>query len=151
MNHKELVYRAEKWLNSTIGCGFTLSELAYYSSYTGETPDVIGWKYGDSYLIECKASRADYFSDSRKVFRNEWRSGMGNYRYYMVPANLISEDELRPRWGLLYVYPKMVRIIKQPEFINKRFTSQRELPLLCSALRKVNLRGDLNKIYEKPI
>ncbi len=146
MTHAELTVRAKHWLLKTIGCGFVLSELTS-CNYSGETPDAIGWRFAQSYLVECKTSRADYFADKRKVFRSDYKRGMGNYRYYMAEPGTIGPDEVRDKWGLLYVYPKMVRIVKQPEFISRRHSCYQEIPLLCSALRRVHLRGDLNKIY----
>ena len=148
MTHQELALRAERWLLKTIGCGFVLSELTSCNHW-GETPDAIGWRFAQSYLVECKTSRADYFAEKRKNFRLNYRRGMGNYRYYMTEPNIVKPDEIRDKWGLLYVYPKMVRIIKQPEFINRRYSCYQEIPLLCSALRRVHLGGDLEKIYDR--
>ena len=70
---------------------------------------------------------------------------MGNYRYYMSLPDIIKSEELPDKWGLLYVYPKQVKQIMKP----KSFTeaSIYETPILCSALRRVYLRGDLRKIY----
>lgn len=147
MTHTELIKRAEYWLLKTIGCGFVLSDLVS-CNHSGETPDSIGWRFAKSYLVECKTSRPDYFADSKKVFRREYKIGMGNYRYYMVPPGLIKPDEINDRWGLLYVYEKQVRIIKPAEFINRRYSCYQEIPLLCSALRRVHLRGDLEKIFD---
>lgn len=148
VNHQELIKRAEHWLLKTIGCGFVLSDLTS-CNHSGETPDAIGWRFAQSYLVECKTSRADYFADKKKIFRFDYKQGMGNHRYYMVPPGLIKPDEIRDRWGLLYVYEKQVRIIRQAEFINRRHSCYQEIPLLCSALRRVHLRGDLEKIYDR--
>jgi hypothetical protein len=147
MSHNDLVERAKRWLLKTKGCGFVLSELDYVST-TIEIADAIGWKYGQSHLIECKASRADFLSDKKKPFRRmPWR-GMGQYRYYMTTPEIIQPTELPRRWGLLYVHPKVVRIIKEPEIFHYQTTAEREIPLLCSAIRRVHLRGDLEKIYD---
>jgi len=47
-----------------------------------------------SYMIECKATRSDFLSDKTKPFRKKPERGVGNYRYYMTPPNLISADDL---------------------------------------------------------
>jgi len=142
--HAELVQRADKWLRNTKRCGFTFRELVCYNT-SGEIPDNIGFRYGESYLIECKTSRADFFVDKKKLFRYYSNQGMGNYRYYMTCPDLIKPSELPEKWGLLYVFKKQVRQIIEPEkFFN---TARRELPLLYSALRRVQLRGDLDEIY----
>ena len=148
MNHHELTNRAKRWLLKTKGCGFVLSELVC-NSIVGETPDAIGWKYGQSHLIECKTSRADFFSDKKKSFRRRQYLGMGNYRYYMTLPDLVNSNEIPHRWGLLYAYPTMIKVVKEPEFICYPTTAEREIPVLCSALRRVHLRGDLEKIYDR--
>lgn len=147
LTHKELVSRAERWLLNSRGCGFCLSELVSYST-SGEIPDCIGWRYGSSYLIECKTSRNDFFADAKKAFRRDVRLGMGNHRYYMTEPNLITIDELPERWGLLYVYPAQVRVIIKPSRFDHKEIMYAERPILCSALRRVHLRGDLDKIYD---
>ena len=145
MNHNEMINRAKKWLLNTRGCGFILSELTSY--YNSEIPDVIGWKCGQSYLVECKVTRNDFLADKKKGFRRmQWR-GMGNYRYYMTTPSLIELNEIPYRWGLLYVYPSIVKVIKKPSFIYYSTIAERERYILCSALRRVHLRNDLEKIY----
>jgi hypothetical protein len=147
LTHKELVTRAERWLLNSRGCGFCLSELVSYSA-SGEIPDCIGWRYASSHLIECKTSRGDFFADAKKVFRRDVRLGMGNFRYYMTEPDLITKAELPERWGLLYVYRTQVRTIVKPERFGYKEIIYAERPLLCSALRRVHLRGDLEKIYD---
>jgi hypothetical protein len=150
MTHKELVARAEKWLMNTMGCGFCFTELTC-NSYTGEIPDAIGWRGGYSFLVECKTTRADFQTDAKKIFRYEPKEGMGNYRYFMTPPNLISPDELPKRWGLLYARRTQTRIIKacmSDNIFQTDAVALREAPLLHSALRRVYLRGDLPKIYD---
>ncbi|MCP3944994.1 MAG: hypothetical protein GY710_26450 [Desulfobacteraceae bacterium] len=62
--HDELIKIAEKWLLKR--CGFAFRELTTFAS---ETPDVIGFRQGESILIECKTSRADFHADKKKIFR----------------------------------------------------------------------------------
>lgn len=144
MNHKELITRADRWLLKSKGCGFTLVELN--SNNNGcETPDVIGWKYAHSHLIECKSSRADFLSDKNKVARRMPERGMGNYRYYMCEPETIKPEDLPLDWGLLYVYPKHVKQIIDPKYFDN--IAKNDIYILCSALRRVHIRGDLAKIY----
>lgn len=147
-----LVRRAKRWLMKTKGCSFVLSEL---STCAGEIPDAVGWKVysGESFLIECKASKSDFSSDLRKPFRcgdtgSIYWIGMGNYRYYMVPFGLVSVDEMPEKWGLLYVYKTKVVVVKEAMRIHDLEVCKAEQKLLLSALRRVHLRGDLKKIYE---
>lgn len=147
MTHQELIKRAERWLLNTKGCGFCFTELC---SSIGEIPDAIGWKNCRSHLVECKTSRADFFSDKKKRFRRFPEQGLGVYRYYMTIPGLIVPGELPKMWGLLYVYKTQVRIIHMPGAFNIEKAARMELPILCSALRRIHLQGDLHKIYDTP-
>jgi hypothetical protein len=149
MDHKEMVKRAEKWLLNTRRCGFVLTEFAPW--ICSEIPDAIGWdnRKARSYLIECKTSRADFLGDAEKPFRKRPGRGIGNYRYYMIPNGLVKPDELPPKWGLLYVFPKIVKLIADAQLYDDPKIAANKRPLLCSALRRVHLRGDLGKIYKE--
>jgi hypothetical protein len=150
MTHDDLVKRAEKWLLNTMGCSFCLTEL---TTVAGEIPDAIGWKDGKSILVECKATRADFLSDKKKIFRRKPEIGMGTYRFYMCPPGLIRECEIPEKWGLLYCHEKTIKKVVAPKgnsFYNfPSFTANKknETIMLCSVIRRVHLRGDLEKIY----
>ena len=145
MDHRELVNRSERWLLTTRGCGFVFIELATSSV---ETPDAIGWRASLSHLIECKANRSDFLADKRKSFRRNPELGMGNYRYYACPPELIKVEDLPDRWGLLWVYPTRVKVVHRPFGFFSPKIAHNERKILCSALRRVHLRGDLHKIYQ---
>jgi hypothetical protein len=86
--HDELVRLAAYWLEKTASnismkCPLVIAELVTANT---EIPDVIGFRYGVSILIECKASR-----------------GMGDNRYYFAPEGLISKAELPMYWGLIEI------------------------------------------------
>lgn len=148
--HDELVKRAERWLMSTMGCSFCLTEL---TTYAGEIPDAIGWKDGQSILIECKATRSDFLSDKRKGFRKYPHLGMGKFRFYLCPPGLIQQNELPDNWGLLYCQDRSIKRVVAPKgnnFYGFPFFEQnksKEITMLCSVIRRVHLRGDLKKIY----
>jgi hypothetical protein len=138
MTHDELVERAVRWLKGTRRCPVVLSEAGMGL----EIPDAIGWEYGGrSILVECKVSRSDFLRDQKKSFRYYSDSGMGSVRYYMVPPNLISVDDVPEKWGLCYVHPKQVRIIKkaEPFLFGGKIGSWRERRLLISQFAKANL------------
>jgi hypothetical protein len=97
--HARLVLAAARWLKRA-GYPIVVTEMA--TSYQ-EVPDAIGLGAGGSTLIECKISRADFLSDSKKFFRVCPSSGMGAKRYYLCPANLIASDEVPEGWGLIYL------------------------------------------------
>jgi hypothetical protein len=85
-------------------CSIVLSELV---TAAGDIPDAIGWCMGVSYMIECKASRSDFFADAKKPQRLAG-TGCGEHRYFMVPKGLIAVDELPADWGLLEVDGKQL-------------------------------------------
>lgn len=78
-----------------LGLGVIASETVTAAM---DIPDVIGWRGGVSCLIECKASRADFFADAKKPQRSNG-TGMGEYRYFFTPKELIARDELPSDWG----------------------------------------------------
>lgn len=110
MTHDELCGRAARWLRNTRQCRLVLREVV---SYAMENPDVIGWRWGYSTLVECKVSRADFARDKRKAARRFESWGMGQKRYYMTPPGLIRTNELPEGWGLLEAHNKTVRVIKE--------------------------------------
>ena len=134
--HDDLVESARRWLVKEYP--IVITEMT-----TGtETPDAIGWKIGSlTTLIECKNSRQDFLSDKRKTSRQY--SGMGNYRYYLVPKDLISLDELPENWGLLEFKDKRSNPrMKLKANYRKEKDWHGEMGLLCSALRRI---GGLRK------
>jgi len=71
MSHAELVERAMNWLASR-RCAPIFNNCASCA----EIPDAIGWsssyKHRGSLVIECKASRSDFYADKKKRFR--WKA-----------------------------------------------------------------------------
>lgn len=132
--HDEVVERGCKWLLNSKVCLIVLGERG--NSVTGENPDCIGWKRGISYMLEAKANQSDFLADKRKTHRlNGSPDGIGNYRYYICPKNLIDKDEIPEGWGLLYISKSKIFKIKAPEFIETSFISQQaEKNMLCNAV-----------------
>lgn len=154
MTHDDLVARAERWLK-TMGCGIVFNDNFRAGTISGEQPDAIGWRDGLSLLIECKSSRSDFLADKKKRFRQDAKQGMGDWRFMMCPPRMISSDELPEGWGLLYVHARKVERVHgvpgnahwwnaKPFEGNKRCETQ----LMYSALRRLNIRGHFEKIYE---
>lgn len=139
MTHAELVTRAERWLRNTFHCRVVLSELVAFTR-NGEIPDAIGWVNNRSILVECKTSVADFKADLKKIFRHGIR-GMGHYRFYLTPPDLLTNQELPEGWGLYEVHGKRVKYIKGSKYRNVGtlpFKSDRdsEVAMLVSALSR---------------
>lgn len=158
MTHQELVKIAERWLLGTKKCSFAFTELVCLA--TSEIPDAIGFQGGESFLVECKVSRADFLSDAKKLFRRNPWMGMGVFRYYLCPAGIIQPTDLPEKWGLIWVNekgkprqivgPKGNVWSTQQDFRHER-NMQAEMGLMASALRRLHLRGVLPMIYLGPI
>jgi len=143
--HDDLVDRACRWLKGTCGCSVALGELRAFTG-SGETPDAIGWRSEYSILVECKTSRADFFSDRKKPFRTDPEIGVGTYRFYLSPPDIIRPDDLPEGWGLLHIDGNRIRRIVGPQGNiwtskdNRRFVFTRnepaEIAMLVSALRR---------------
>lgn len=97
--HDLLVERAERWLRGA-GCNPVFTEPCCWA--TSERPDAFGISSSCTWVVECKTSVGDFYSDRSKPFRKSPELGMGKLRYFMVPEGLV-KPELVGTWGLLYV------------------------------------------------
>lgn len=152
ITHDSLCLQAEKFLSKN-GFGVVFHDKFRAITSTGEQPDCLGFRNGVSCLIECKVSRADFLADSKKRFRVDPTTGLGDYRFFLVPKGLIKLEELPAGWGLLETDGK--KIYKTYGwttnwFANKPFTGnkQGECDYLYSALRRMVLRGHFKEVYE---
>lgn len=98
--HQDIVDRMAIWLRGTKRATVVIKELVTMNS---ETPDVIGFRCGQSFLVECKTSKADFKRDQRKFFRRMPEYGMGDYRYYAAPAGVLTIGDLPEGWGLVEI------------------------------------------------
>jgi hypothetical protein len=148
MTHAQLVRMGEHWLRTRYRCGIVLSEQ---SCASGETPDVIGWKGKNrSVLLECKISRADFLCDREKPYRKDPTQGMGCERFYLVPAGLITPQDLPKGWGLLECKAREVRLVVKPARNSQRCEAglMWEMNLLLASLRRVEVRIEPQTITE---
>lgn len=106
--HRELCELACRFLRNH-GFKVVFSEGFYAQASFGERPDVLGFRYGASCLIEVICSRSDFLADRKKVFRAEPEKGMGDWRFYLCEPGVITVDDLPAGWGLLYVINGRVR------------------------------------------
>ena len=151
--HSSLVLIAAQWLRKNMRCGVVFEEFVTAIS---EIPDAFGLRSDYSILIECKASRSDFLADRKKIFRQMPEHGIGDFRLFLCPTGLIRPDELPEHWGLLYYDGEKVKRIRAPKgntwMSQQEFRFQKnhrnEYRLLYSALRRIELRGDFQKIYD---
>ena len=136
MTHEELRKAAVRWLTNSKKCSVVLSEMV---SAAGDIPDAIGWKYGFSYMVECKASRSDFHANKNKPHERV-NSGVGCNRFFLCVPEIIKVEDLEGSdYGLLWLGESgVIRVKKEPTI---RDTNHRkEICMLTSALRRVRTR-----------
>lgn len=140
--HRELCLLAGKWLRrrrpKEPTCPFVVVELA---TEIQETPDVFGWNYWTSVLIEVKVSRSDFLQDKKKPFRLFPDDGIGEHRYYCCPNGLIKPNELSDKWGLLYEDNGKITVVKSAE--RQPANHRAELLICTSIMRREGIKGKL--------
>ena len=113
--HRALCLIAGKWLRKPgkihpNSCPWVAVELV---TACPENPDVFGWNYWTTVLIEVKVSRSDFLADAKKEFRQNPEQGLGEFRFYCCPDGLIGVDEVPENWGLLYEAGGVIRVMKE--------------------------------------
>ena len=112
--HDKLVKRAAFWLKKARRCHIILTEAGGTDEESGkiERADAIGWlRPRLSFLVECKTSVADFRADSKKPHRQ--KRGMGAYRYFLAPPDIIEKVEIPEGWGILRPWGKYsCRVVK---------------------------------------
>lgn len=108
----------------------------------GECPDVFGFGFAYTQLLEIKVSRSDFLSDRKKPWRITPEFGLGQYRSYLCPENLIRESELPDNWGLFYVNDKgKIRMIKKPEM--QESSTTQEMNVAASIMRREEVKPQI--------
>ncbi len=146
--HRELCLLAAKWLRRPNmrrpSCPFVAVELV---TATPESPDVFGWNYWATVLIEVKVSRSDFLADAKKPFRQDPEEGVGAFRYYCCPRGIIREGEVPANWGLLWQDGKDIVVAKPAE--RQKPNAQAEISLLASIMRREGVKPGIFD-YRKP-
>lgn len=132
--HASLVKLGVRWLSRR-------SSTVFYefAACAKETPDIIGWSSGLSTLIECKATRADFLHDAKKIVRQKPAGGMGQRRYYLCPPGVINIEDLPGKWGLLVAEKGHITVQREAGGNPKRSLIA-ELRFMNSMLRRAQIR-----------
>ena len=140
ISHSRLIELSANWLrhhkeNARIpNCTIIAQDLKTIHT---EIPDVIGWGQGQSVKIEVKISHNDFKVDRKKRYQRV-SNGMGNYRMYCCPKNIIQGNELPANWGLLYYDFDKIKIVKMPEYMNESQVNKKaETRMLISIIRRM--------------
>ena len=156
IKHSELVKLGARWLRNhkkhttkIPRCPQVAEELVTLTR-TGEQPDIVGWNYWCSIMIEVKVTRRDFNKDKYKPFRQQPSLGTGQLKYYLAPRCLIKTSDLPKNWGLLEIdTAKRITVKQFAEFEDCNLDSERTM--LVSALRRQDkelkkLRTQLKKL-----
>jgi hypothetical protein len=108
--HEYLSKLAAKWAKKQ---GFPVVATNLTAAGSREKVDLIAFRSSCSLMIESKVSRSDFFADAKKPERVE--GGVGTYRFYITPFDMVSSTEIPDGWGLLYVDGKNVIDIIRPK------------------------------------
>jgi len=143
--HRRLCISSAKWLRKPgrirpVSCPYVAVELVTAGI---ESPDVFGWNYWTTVLIEVKVSHSDFLADSKKHSRKHPEDGVGSFRYYCCPYGLIKEDEVPENWGLLWETEAGIISIKKAR--RQQTNSQAEVAILSSIMRR---EGVKEKIFD---
>lgn len=143
ISHPELIKYAQLWLKkpykNTQPFGHSACKVIIPEMVTAayQIPDVVAWTaYGKCIMIECKTSRSDYRADGKKRLVMHPGFGVGETRYYCVPDGLISPEECREGYGLLYVKNKRIKCVKDSS-VFKDHSHRDEFSILVSYIRRL--------------
>ncbi len=149
ITHRALCEIGAKWCKRPAsqnghGCNIAIIE----GCANNENADVIGFRHSHpskgSVLIEVKVSRSDFLADKKKRHRIDLETGMGKWRYFLCPENLITVKDMEeyPKWGLLYSYPNgRIKVIVGP-LANKQNYGERQARLEEFAFKKYNFENE---------
>ena len=136
-SHSEGCQIAANYLHKQMNCGAVFIEPNPYDNK--ESPDAIGFRPGGcSILMEVKVSRGDFLSDKKKPHRVDPTKGMGGWRFYVCPEDVIKPEDLPPKWGLLYFTPrKSLKVVVAPaQQISSLSPPEHYWSLVCRRLRE---------------
>ena len=143
MTHRELCVIAARYLRSQgiqpfHKCQYVVCEL----ERVGECPDAFGFSWGSTQLIEVKVSRPDFLSDKKKYWRIHPEFGLGKYRSYLCPVEIIKESDLPPKWGLMHYNDKnKIEVVVYPQ--EQECNVYEEQRLLYSILRREGIKPQI--------
>lgn len=129
--HRNLCEKGGKWLKKhsqnilVPNCQIVAIEL--FTQVEKEMPDIIGWCSWCSVMIEVKVQRSDFLHDFKKSFRQNCTDGVGEFRFYLCPENLIKEEDIPDNWGLLYEIKRGIRIIRKAEMQSTNLSAERNM------------------------
>lgn len=108
--HEQQNIIAARWAKRQ---GFPIVATNISAIGSREKVDAIAFRSSCSLMIESKVSRKDFQADFKKPERHS--GGVGLYRFYITPPDMIQPDELPNGWGLLYAEGSKVIEVVRPK------------------------------------
>lgn len=104
-----------------------------------ENPDIWATNGLTTTLVEVKTSHSDFMADQKKYARSPQaeQAGhtIGNYRYYLAPAGIITKEELPENWGLLEWDGKKIHMVVRAKYL--KVQSEFELAIMTSIMSRI--------------
>lgn len=104
-----------------------------------EDPDIWATNGSSTTLVEVKTSHSDFMADRKKYARSAQAETLGhtvgNYRYYLAPAGVITKEELPENWGLLEWDGKKIKMVARAKYF--KVQSEMELAIFTSIMTRI--------------
>ena len=123
-----------------------------------ENPDIWASNGWSTIVVEVKTSRADFLNDKKKFWQQPGHEyGLaGNYRYYLTPKGLLSQEDLPAQTGLLEWDGKEITRTVRAE--RHTVSNHADMIIMASLLRReefkegiYNYRGSRATIQPKTV
>lgn len=145
--HYQLCCEGAKWLRRKRNAEHECGRWKYVWVEPGlicENPDIWAFNGDQTICVEVKTTHADFLADQKKFWRrDEYKSKLGMFRYYLAPKDIIKPQELPAGWGLLEWDGTIIRgqfqikrVIRSSSFP----ASQGDFHVLGSLLRREDLK-----------
>lgn len=112
---------------------------------TAENPDIWATNGYHTTLVEVKTSHADFLADKKKWIRSEEAEiadkCLGNFRYYLCPEGVISENEIPDKWGLLVYNRGRITKVKSAKY--QKSSTDAELLVMSSIMRRCGIKPQI--------
>lgn len=142
--HYELCQKGAKWLRGRKNCERWEGRWKYIAveiCVNGcENPDIWAFNGWSTIVVEVKTSRSDFNNDKNKSWHlpeNE-ECLAGNYRYYLTPKGLLTQEDLPLGIGLLeYDGKNITRTIRAERH---KISNHADGIIMASILRRENFK-----------
>lgn len=120
-----------------------------------KTPaDMDGQKalFGDTIVLECKASDADFRKDLLKPWRRLDTCALGNWRVYVSPIDVVDVAYVPDPWGLVWIDDAGAHVVvKHPQRVHKVDAASERVLLACAISERFRRAAEYTRGGESPL